>query len=99
MPERARIEIFTMFYAYVLMSQKDKQFYIGYTRDLNARFAEHQRGLVQSTAHRRPLTLVYYEACLHEQDAILREKYFKMGFGRRFLRNRITNYLGEEIRN
>lgn len=88
----------TMFYTYVLMSQNDKQFYIGYTSDLKARLNEHQKGLLQSTKHRRPLTLIYYEACLNEKDAIVREKYFKMGFGRRFLHNRLKNYLGEKIR-
>jgi len=43
--------------------------------------------------YRRPLSLIYYEACLDEDDAIKREKYFKSGFGRRFLRNRIGTYL------
>jgi len=52
-------------------------------------------GIVASTDHRRPLKLVYYEACLNENDAIAREKYFKTGFGRRFLRNRIENYIDE----
>ena len=35
------------------------------------------------------------EACLNEIDAIKREKYFKSGFGRRFLNNRLENYLNE----
>jgi predicted GIY-YIG superfamily endonuclease len=32
-----------------------------------------------------------------ENDAIAREKYFKTGFGRRFLRNRIKNYMDDEL--
>ena len=82
-----------MFYTYVLLSENDKNFYIGFTKDLKKRFDEHQKGLVASTSHRRPLSLIYYEACLNEDDAIKRKKYFKGGFGRRFLRNRIGTYL------
>jgi len=77
------------------MSEKDKELYVGFTKDLKKRFDEHEKGLVASTDHRRPLKLVYYEACLNENDAIAREKYFKTGFGRRFLRNRIENYIDE----
>jgi putative endonuclease len=78
------------------MSNRDKDFYVGFTKDLNKRLDEHQRGLVESTASRRPLELIYYEACLNLNDAVAREKYFKTGFGRRFLKNRVRNYLNEE---
>jgi len=85
-----------MFYTYALISKKDKELYVGFTKNLKKRFDEHEKGLVASTAHRWPLKLVYYEACLNENDAITREKYFKTGFGRRFLRNRMKTYLDEE---
>jgi putative endonuclease len=85
-----------MFYTYVLISKKDKELYIGFTKDLKKRLDEHNKGLVVSTAPRRPLELIYYEACLNEADAIAREKYFKTGFGRRFLRNRLKNYIAED---
>jgi len=85
-----------MFYTYVLMSKRDKEFYVGFTKDLKKRLDEHERGLVASTARKRPLRLIYYEACLNENDAITREKYFKTGFGRRFLRNRIKTYMEEK---
>lgn len=78
-----------MFYTYVLQSKKDNNLYIGYTDDLKARFGNHNKGLVDATKGRRPFILVYYEACLKEKKAIEREKYFKTGFGRRFLNNRI----------
>lgn len=82
-----------MYYAYVLKSKKDGKFYVGATKDLRRRFAEHNKGLVEATRYRRPLILVYYEACLDEKDAVKREKYFKTGFGRRYLKNRLENYL------
>ena len=82
-----------MYYTYVLKSKKDEKFYIGFTENLKRRFEEHNKGLVASTRIRRYFILVYYEACLTEKDAVKREKYFKTGFGRRFLKNRLENYL------
>ena len=82
-----------MYFTYVLRSQKDNQFYIGFTKDLKARIALHNNGKVRSTTGRQPLTLIYYEACLSETDAINREKYLKTGYGRRYLNNRLGNYL------
>ena len=78
-----------MYYTYVLLSEKDEKFYIGFTQDLRERVKEHKEGRVKSTVSRCPLKLVYYESCLHKKDAIKREKYFKTGFGRRFLMNRL----------
>ena len=82
-----------MFYTYVLLSEKDGEFYIGFTEDLRVRLEKHKTGKVKSSANRRPLKLIYYEACLDERDAIKREKYFKTGFGRRFLKNRLEAFL------
>lgn len=78
-----------MFYTYVLKSKKDHKLYIGYTNDLKKRFEKHCNGLVESTKLRRPLELIYYEACLDKEKAVKREKYFKTGFGRRYLKSRI----------
>ena len=85
-----------MFYTYVLLSEKDHEFYVGFTEDLRARVEKHRTGKVKSTASRRPLKLIYYEACLHKGDATKREKYFKTGFGRRFLKNRLESFLETE---
>ncbi len=78
-----------MFYTYVLKSQRDEKLYIGFSKDLKQRILEHNKGLVPATKYRNPLRLVYYEACLDKYSAIKREKYFKTGFGRRFLKNRL----------
>ena len=48
---------------------KDNKFYVGFTKDLKKRFDEHNKGIVSSTVFRRPLKLIYYEACLNETDA------------------------------
>jgi putative endonuclease len=78
-----------MFYTYVLKSKKDNKLYIGQSRDLRSRIDKHNKGLVNSTKDRRPLRLIYYEACVDEKKSLEREKYFKTGFGRRYLKNRI----------
>jgi len=82
-----------MYYTYVLQSEKDSGFYIGFTKDLMLRFEEHIKGRVDSTKHRRPLKLIYYEACLTQEDATKREKYLKTYNGRRFLYKRLKSYL------
>jgi len=84
-----------MYYTYVLLSESDKKFYVGFTNTLERRLTEHNNGVVPSTAKRRPLFLIYFEACLSKADAVKREKYFKSGFGRRFLNSRLENYLNE----
>ncbi|MDP3882816.1 MAG: GIY-YIG nuclease family protein [Candidatus Staskawiczbacteria bacterium] len=71
-----------MYYTYVLKSQKDGKFYIGYSADLKKRFKEHTDGEVKSTKHRRPLDLIFYEAFKDRRDAQRREKYFKTEKGK-----------------
>ncbi len=81
-----------MFYTYVLRSKKDGQKYTGFTRDLKLRFKQHNEGRVVSTKDRRPLELIYYEACLNQQDATQREKYLKTFYGKMFLAKRLKSY-------
>jgi len=80
-------------YIYVIQSKKDKRFYTGFTENLRKRFYEHNSGKVSSTKNRGPFELIYYEACLNEQDAIAREKYLKSGMGKRYLKNRLKRFL------
>jgi len=82
-----------MFYTYVLKSEKDQKWYTGYTPDLRKRLKKHNEGKVLSTKGRRPFKLIYYEACLNEEDARAREKYLKSGMGKRYLKNRLKRYL------
>ena len=80
-------------YVYVLRSQHDGEFYVGFTRDLKQRLAEHSAGRVASTCRRVPLDLIYYEACRDQCDATAREKYLKTAWGKRYLKGRLRNYL------
>ena len=82
-----------MYYSCVLQSEKDNEFYVGFTKDLKLRFEQHTKGIVDSTKNRRPLKLIYYEACLNQEDATKREKYLKTYNGKRFLHKRLKSYL------
>lgn len=79
-----------MFYTYILKSIKDNKLYVGFSENLKQRIREHQKGLVEATKNRGHLKLIYYEACLGKESALKREKYFKIGFGRRFLKDRLN---------
>ncbi len=81
-----------MYYVYVLLSKKDNKLYTGYTKNLKLRFEQHCKGLVKSTKYRMPLELIYYEACLNQQDATHREKYLKTHYGKMFLKKRLKSY-------
>ncbi len=81
------------FYTYVLLSEKDKQFYIGFTNDLERRLKEHNQGKNISTANRLPIQLIYFEGHLSKKDAMRRESYFKTTKGKTTLRQMLRDYL------
>jgi putative endonuclease len=83
------------FFVYVLFSETDKKLYIGYTADINLRFQQHLNGEVVSTAPRRPLKLIYYEAHLSQKEALKREQYFKSSSGKRTLKIVLNDTLFE----
>ncbi len=80
-------------YVYVLKSEQDGNNYVGYTNDLRARMILHHGGKVRSTKNRLPIKLIYFEGCLNQQDATKREKYLKTAWGKRYVKNRLNNYL------
>ena len=81
------------YYVYVLQSESDKNFYTGYTNNIRVRINEHNSGKVVSTKNRLPMKLIYWEGCLNQKDALSREKYLKTAWGKRFIKNRLKNYL------
>lgn len=66
-----------MYFVYLLKSEKDNKFYIGFSSDLAQRMVEHHKGLVDSTKYRQPLKLIYYESYEEEKLARLRERRLK----------------------
>ena len=47
-----------MYYVYVLLSNKDNNFYIGFSENINQRLDEHNAGKNVSTKLRRPFGLI-----------------------------------------
>ena len=75
-----------MFYAYVLKSDKNGRYYYGSTNDLDRRLYEHNLGRTKSLKYIRPLKLIYSEEFSTFIEARRREKFFKSGKGREFLK-------------
>lgn len=75
-----------MYYTYVLQSEKDGRLYKGMTKDLENRLLQHNSGQTKSTKGFTPWKLVYYEVFESQKEALKREKYFKSGSGREFLK-------------
>ena len=74
------------YYVYVLESEKDKRWYKGHTVDIDKRIIEHNTGKTKSTKGFIPWRLVYFEVFETREEAIQRERYFKTGSGREFLK-------------
>jgi len=62
-----------MYHVYLLKNQKKEVFYIGYTKNIQNRFNEHNSGLVGYTKKYLPWSLIYYESFLSLEDAKKRE--------------------------
>ena len=78
---------------YLLRSESDCGFYIGFSTNLRGRLRQHQDGESFATKSRGPWKLIYYEAYTEREDAEGREKFLKSGAGRRFLRAELRHYL------
>ena len=74
----------------MLRSKKDQKLYIGWTDNLERRLSQHNNGKVSATKNRVPFELVYFEACSKKKLAIKREKQLKTGFGRAYLKRRLS---------
>ena len=82
---------------YVLRSESDFGFYIGFSTNLRARLRQHQDGESFATSHRGPWNLIYYEAYTEREDAKGREKFLKSGAGRRLKLGRFPHSLAASL--
>ena len=76
-----------MFFVYIIKSSIDNRLYKGFTLDLQKRLKEHNLGKNRSTSPYKPWKVVYYEKVETRIEARNREKYFKSGAGREYLKN------------
>lgn len=86
-----------MYFTYVLLCENSKtgkkNFYIGWTENLEERLEDHRSKSTPTTKQFDKIALVYYEASLSKTDAISRERQLKTGFGRGYIKRRIESYL------
>lgn len=62
---------------YILQSEKDESFYIGYSRDILKRLEKHNSSKTGYTSTKKPWKLVYTEVFDNKTDAIKRENFLK----------------------
>jgi putative endonuclease len=78
------------YFVYILQSQVDGSFYIGYTQSLEERVKEHNEGSTRYTKHKRPWILVYFETYDKKGEAIRREIFLKKQKNRQFYQKLIS---------
>jgi putative endonuclease len=81
------------YYIYLLQSELNQAFYIGYTGNIKRRLLEHNNGLNFSTKREKPWRLIFFEGYINEKDAKRREKYLKTNQGARLLKRMIKEFL------
>lgn len=86
-----------MYFTYVLLCVDNKRyrtkFYVGSTKDLKKRIQAHESKSTKTTKSFDKIQLMYFEACFDKTDAVIRENQLKTGFGRGYIKRRLTNHL------
>ena len=82
-----------MYFVYILYSLKNSKSYVGFTEKLpKDRLKEHNFKTNSWTKENGPFVLVYYEKYFCKKDACCREKFLKMGIGRKYVKFLIQEY-------
>ena len=77
-----------MVYVYILKSINFNKYYTGLTTNLEQHLYEHNLGKTKSNKAYLPWEIFYTETFNTTAEARKREKYFKSGAGRVFLKNK-----------
>ncbi len=80
---------------YILYSPEYQRFYVGISKNVSRRLAEHNRGSVRSTKPFNPWELVYQENHPTVELARVREKYFKSAAGRKWRKKYLKHNMGD----
>ena len=75
-----------MYTVYALRSTTRNYIYVGMTSNLEERIKRHQAGYEKTTKPYLPFELIYTEKAPDRTEARKREKYFKSGIGKEFLK-------------
>ena len=82
---------------YILQSKKTLSYYVGYSRDVQRRLAEHNRGKVASTKPRAPYEVVYTEPFADEVEARQRERFIKRQKSRKYVEQLVRHALVAQL--
>jgi putative endonuclease len=74
---------------YAISSVSKNYIYVGMTSNLNERLHRHNAGYEKTTRPYAPFTLIYTETCPSRIEARSREKYWKSGVGKEYLRSKL----------
>lgn len=77
------------YFVYILWSASLAKTYAGFTTNLKARVLSHNVGVKGWTLRGRPWVLIHSESFADERDARDREKFFKTGAGRDYIKQYI----------
>ena len=73
------------YFIYILQSEKDGTYYIGYSTDLEARLRRHNQGRSAYTRNKAPWKLLYKEVLDSKAEAMNREREIKGKKGRDYI--------------
>ncbi|WP_442786040.1 GIY-YIG nuclease family protein [Marinifilum sp. D737] len=80
-----------MYCVYILQSQLDQSYYIGYTSNIENRLTYHNQGRSRYTRKKIPWVLMYSEKYNSKRDALIREKFLKKQKSRVFIEELISS--------
>jgi putative endonuclease len=72
---------------YAIKSRLDQRIYVGFSKNIEKRLKEHNAGKTKSTKGFRPWNLIFTEQVTGRANARKREKYYKSGIGKEFLKS------------
>ncbi|MFN0255022.1 GIY-YIG nuclease family protein [Pedobacter ureilyticus] len=76
-----------IFYIYAIKSEADGRIYVGFSADVEKRLKEYNAGKTKSTKGYKPWVLIYTEQVAGRIAARNKEKYYKSGIGKEFLKS------------
>lgn len=79
------------YYVYILQSQKDQSYYVGYTQGIKQRLYDHNNGRGRYSSKKALWQLVYWEEYGTKTEAIIREQQIKKWKSKKLIEKLIQN--------
>ena len=79
-----------MYFVYIIQSDLDQSYYIGFSENIENRLKEHNLGSTNYTSKKRPWSLVYFERFENKSDALKREIFLKKQKNKKFYQKLIN---------